>query len=117
MATEAESLGHRLRSARLRRGFSQQELAERVGLSIESISRAERGVITPTIWTLKAFARALGLGLADLVDGPARVPPSRSECLEELRRLDDLTLAALVDLVRALRGDGVRPGRGRVSPR
>jgi transcriptional regulator with XRE-family HTH domain len=117
MATDAENLGARLRTARTRRGLTQQQLAERVGLSIESISRAERGVITPTIWTLKDLAKALSIPLLDLVEGgptSTRATMQRGECLDELRELDDATLDTLVSLLRRLRQDGRGRGSSRV---
>jgi transcriptional regulator with XRE-family HTH domain len=67
--------------------LSQAELADAVGMTVESISRAERGTITPTIWTLLAMARALETDLATLAGEPAEQRPSPSPKIERALRL------------------------------
>ncbi|MAO04752.1 MAG: transcriptional regulator [Citromicrobium sp.] len=55
--------------ARLRkaRGWTQEELAERSGLSQQYISGLERGRRNPTILTLYELSEALGASHVDLV--------------------------------------------------
>ena len=47
-------------------GISQETLAERVGISQESLSRMEKGVIAPRFERLRLFADALECSLPDL---------------------------------------------------
>lgn len=47
-------------------GMSQELLAERVGISQESLSRMEKGFIAPRFERLQLFADALGCSIADL---------------------------------------------------
>ena len=47
-------------------GISQETLAERVGISQESLSRMEQGYIAPRFERLQLFADALGCSIADL---------------------------------------------------
>ena len=47
-------------------GISQETLAERIGVSQESLSRMERGFIAPRFERLQLFADALGCSIADL---------------------------------------------------
>ena len=55
----AEGLTNRLREARAERGWTQAELAERIGVTRKTINTVENGVFTPsTILALK-LARAL----------------------------------------------------------
>jgi transcriptional regulator with XRE-family HTH domain len=49
----------RLRLLRERRGLSQQELADMVGIHLSQLSRIERGVSTPSSETVLSLARAL----------------------------------------------------------
>jgi transcriptional regulator with XRE-family HTH domain len=51
----------RLRELREARGWSQQELAERVGLHMMTVSRFERGTLKPTWENALALAEALGV--------------------------------------------------------
>lgn len=47
-------------------GMSQETLAERVGISQESLSRMEKGCIAPRFERLRQFADALGCSIPDL---------------------------------------------------
>jgi transcriptional regulator with XRE-family HTH domain len=55
--------------ARRRSGLSQRELAGRTGVPQPSISKIERGLISPTVDTLERLLRACGMELE-----PVRVP-------------------------------------------
>lgn len=56
-----------LQRLRDKRGVSQQELADKAGLSREYISRIEAGRQDPTVGTLERIAKALKVKLVDLV--------------------------------------------------
>ena len=55
-----------MKEARLRAGLSQQELAERVGVSRQTVNAIEKGDYNPTIRLCVGICRALGLTLNDL---------------------------------------------------
>lgn len=61
--------------ARLRkaRGWTQEELAERSGLSQQYLSDLERAKRNPTIVTIHEIAQALGVSHVDLVQPPAEL--------------------------------------------
>jgi transcriptional regulator with XRE-family HTH domain len=60
-ARESENIvGTNIRAARLARSMTQAELSECIGITIESLSRAERGTILPTVNTLSKLASVLG---------------------------------------------------------
>jgi transcriptional regulator with XRE-family HTH domain len=54
-----EEFGARLREVRQSEGFTQRQLAEEIGLSVEAISNFERGVHAPSFDTLEDLSRAL----------------------------------------------------------
>lgn len=56
----------KLRSARAALGLTQQELAERVGVTRQTIVAIERGDYNPTIRLCPQICRALGKTLDDL---------------------------------------------------
>src|SRR5215207_3294441 len=63
------SLGEHLRRHRTAAAFSQEELAERAGLSVRAISDLERGVHrAPRLETVRMVADALGLKEAERTD-------------------------------------------------
>lgn len=61
------SLSARLRDLRTSRGWSQAELAARIGLSNEAYGRIERGHVLPRIQTLVHFAQETGTSLDALL--------------------------------------------------
>jgi predicted ATPase/transcriptional regulator with XRE-family HTH domain len=69
------SFGHRLKQLRLAAGLSQEELADRAGLTTAAIGALERGERRhPYPHTLRALAEALGLSREDRADFFASVP-------------------------------------------
>jgi transcriptional regulator with XRE-family HTH domain len=57
----APNVGARIRSLRERQGLSLRVLAKRCGLSVNAISRIERGENSPTVSSLHMLASALGV--------------------------------------------------------
>lgn len=63
---DRETFGRRLRSARKRYGWTLAEVAERSGVSITTISRAERGQLALSYEKFSALARALRMDMGTL---------------------------------------------------
>jgi transcriptional regulator with XRE-family HTH domain len=63
------SLGSRIRGARLRKGWTQSELAERVGIDRSFLADVERGKRNISILNLHAIAKGLRTSLSRLVSG------------------------------------------------
>jgi transcriptional regulator with XRE-family HTH domain len=62
-----ELLGRRVREARVRRGLTQLDLAQAAELSVAYVSLIERGGRNPPLTTVASLARALGVGVTELV--------------------------------------------------
>lgn len=56
-------------TARRRAGFTQRELARKAGVPQPTVSRIERGVVSPTVDTLNKLVRACGMDL-EVLDHP-----------------------------------------------
>lgn len=68
----AEQLLNTLKDERARLGWTQAELAERVGVSRKTINTVENGVFIPsTVLSLK-LARALGVRVEELFQLPSQ---------------------------------------------
>lgn len=82
-------LGQTIRARRQARGITQEELAERVGVTVETISRLERGIVSPSLTRLQGIAVALASTLSELLEpGP---PSSRSaRHTQAMARVTDL---------------------------
>lgn len=69
--------GAALRAARIRMQLTQEQLAERSGLTAKSIGQIERGAGNPRLESIVRLARALHTGASDLfelVDASGREP-------------------------------------------
>ena len=60
--------GNTLRKLRLEKGFTQEQLANELGVEISQISRIERGVINTSITNLYAISRVLNIEVSELFD-------------------------------------------------
>jgi transcriptional regulator with XRE-family HTH domain len=54
-------VGHNLRNARLKKGVSQETLANDAGVAMNYVSCIERGVQNPTVMMLHRLAQVLGI--------------------------------------------------------
>lgn len=59
--------GERVRELRLRRGWTQERLAEEAELNAVQVSHIERGANEPKLTTIIRLARALGVKAGKLV--------------------------------------------------
>ena len=64
---DTKELARKLKTLRTQRGFSQEELAERVGISYQQVQKYEKGDTRLTLERLYAFAQALNVPLEELL--------------------------------------------------
>jgi transcriptional regulator with XRE-family HTH domain len=80
-----------LRTQRLQRGFSQETLGRRCGLSVSYVSMLERGHRSPPLDTLEALSNALGVSPLRLLEErpqPLAARPATSRASAPRRRGD-----------------------------
>ncbi len=77
-------LGKRVREFRLARHMTQGQLAERVGVETETISRLERGTALPSLLKIQELAVALEVSLTELVGGSSTLPNDQARQMEKL---------------------------------
>jgi transcriptional regulator with XRE-family HTH domain len=103
----AQRLGQRVRDIRESKGFTQAQLAEMSGKSVEAISNFERGQTLPGVRTLSLLANHLGVSLRDIFDFGSQTTTSVEDGLADRARLlsrDDRQLASdFVDFLIARR--------------
>jgi transcriptional regulator with XRE-family HTH domain len=112
-ATSEESLGQRLARFRKERGFTQVELALRMGITQALITDYERDKLRPYAEMVVRFALALGLSTDEVlgvrpsvVAAEARVPRRflrRLEALAQLPKRDQEALLRTIDAFLELR--------------
>lgn len=79
--------GVRLFQLRSNAGMTQAELAEKANLSIDTISRIERGERAPSFESLERIAGALGADLVQIVNFEGRELEALAECSPEVLEL------------------------------
>ena len=62
-------LGENIQTIRKHRGMKQQELADKIGINMQSLSKIERGVNYPTFDTLEKIMDVLGVTPNELLSG------------------------------------------------
>lgn len=67
-----------IRSLRLKKGFTQAELASIVGVSDKTVSKWESGRGLPDIQLIEPLSKALGISAAELMGGKTVVNPNKS---------------------------------------
>src|SRR6266478_3542019 len=72
-------LGRQLSSARLLAGLTQNDIAEKIGVSRQHISNIETGITSPTVRVLQDFLRACGTDLAEFFYGPLPINQTRRQ--------------------------------------
>jgi len=68
MSDLKKQFGRRLKSLRAQKQLTQEQLAETVGVSIESISNIERGLYGPTFNNLGKIATTLNVDVKELFE-------------------------------------------------
>lgn len=67
IASDQTTFRQRMRIARVRKNLSQEELADRAGITVDTVSRIETGRHDPRIKTLRLLGRVLDVSLDWLV--------------------------------------------------
>lgn len=65
-----------LKAARKRKGWTQEKLANAIGVDKETVSRWERGFRTPDLATVHKLAATLDCTPAELLTAPVSGPPN-----------------------------------------
>ncbi len=82
-------LGINLAVRRKSLGWTQEYLAQHMGVETETISRFERGVTVPSLKTIEKLASLLSITIADLLEEEAPSEPTQLEIFARL--LEPLT--------------------------
>lgn len=78
------ALGRAIARQRKKCEFTQDELAEKVGVDAETISRIERGVTLPSLSRLDQLAKSLDIGIAELLGQSSQIHGDQMRRLAEL---------------------------------
>ncbi len=102
-----EGTGARVRKVRRRTAITQVELAQRAGISADSVNKIETGHHSPRPTTLRKLATALGVEVGELMEAPPEVPerPRRRPGLPPEERVRLTPGETMADMVSAGRDE------------
>lgn len=80
----AVRLGEKIKSRRQELRWTQEELASRLGVEVNTISRIECGVHLPSLQRLESLASILEVSITCLLGGASMLPQDQSEQLREI---------------------------------
>ncbi|MDR2451826.1 MAG: helix-turn-helix domain-containing protein [Candidatus Accumulibacter sp.] len=80
----AATVGQTIARQRVRCGLTQEEVAERLGIGSEAVSRIERGIVIPNVARLVEFAAIFGCGTAELLNEVSPDPNVQANHISQL---------------------------------
>lgn len=89
-----QTLGMRIAALRKRKAMTQEDLAEKMGVSSQAVSKWENDISCPDIQSLPKLARILGTTVDELLSGKSEEVQLLSP--SERKSLDELTLRVRV---------------------
>lgn len=94
-------LGKSIAEKRKLIGWTQANVAEKLGLDTETISRFERGVSLPSLATLDRLAQVLKTSVGDLLSESSSQPSDQAEIISGwLSSLDEKDRSYVMELVK-----------------
>lgn len=104
MAISAAILGKRLQKARLKKGYTQEYIAEKIDLSVPHLSRIERGRKTVYLDKLGLWCDALDIPIEEILTGAAlpENPEYNRQFGEIVEGCSQETIAAMLDVCRQM---------------
>ncbi|MCM1055709.1 MAG: helix-turn-helix domain-containing protein [Bacteroides sp.] len=101
------NIGKNIRSCRRKMELTQEQLAERLGVSFQSVSRWENGLAYPDIELLPLLTEIFGVTADELLDIPQeKKEKAEYELLRELSELsqrEDAPVERITDIIREIR--------------
>ena len=115
-----QHVGIKVKAARQQLGLTQEQLAEAIDKTVETISNIERGHSLTSIETLQLISQRLTVPLAEFFEGLEKARPNHRHRLELeqkvgllLQSLPDQDVALAMDLIAVLarhRSHRIQPG-------
>ena len=80
----AKRIGNSIGKRRIRAGLTQDQVAEKLGVGYEAVSRMERGISIPTVLRLAELAEVFGCGIEELLVESSSRPEDQAEQIKNM---------------------------------
>lgn len=103
MELDFKAIGKRIKIARIKKNFTQEAVADRIGVSPQHVSNIETGNSSVSLPTLVAIANMLTVSVDELLCDTilASKPIFEKEAKEIFEDCNDLEIRVLVDVLKA----------------
>ena len=91
----SQTLGERIANLRKKAGLTQEELAEKLGISPQAVSKWENDISCPDVMSIPDLAKILGVSTDTLLSGEAVAPVSYVPA-EKRKKIDDMFMRLLL---------------------
>ena len=91
----SQTLGERIANLRKKAGLTQEELAEKLGISPQAVSKWENDISCPDVMSIPSLAKILGVSTDTLLSGEAVAPVSYVPA-EQRKKIDDMFMRLLL---------------------
>jgi len=99
----SKRLGQIIAKRRIRCGLTQEDLAERLDVGNEAVSRMERGTVPPNVARLHELAGIFRCSVCDLlIESSARTEEQSAYLAKLLSNVSDEDRTVIIDVVRRL---------------
>lgn len=99
-----QKIGAFMRELRLDKGLTQEQLAERLGVSNRSVSRWENGNNLPDLSLLLELAKLYGVGVDEILDGKRKETHTDEQTAEAIEKVADYANEEKARFKKTLRG-------------
>ena len=82
-------LSDNIRTLRKNRGFTQEDLANRMNVTRQTISKWEKGISVPDAEMLSKLAEELETNVGELLGAKIEIPSEENAVVEQLSRLNE----------------------------
>lgn len=97
------SIGRAIARQRVRSGLTQEEVADRLGVGNEAVSRIERGIVMPNVTRLLEYAQIFDCDLVELLTEASHRPQDQALRMATLLApLNDADRQLILDIVERL---------------
>ena len=103
----SQTLGQRIAELRKKEGLTQEELAEKLGVSPQAVSKWENDISCPDIMSILKIAKILGVSADTLLSGETAVPVSYVP-EEKRKNIDDMFMRFVLTVNDRDDGDHVK---------
>lgn len=99
----AEVVGRAIAKRRTASGLTQEQVAERLEIGVEAVSRIERGIVMPTVARLVELADIYDCNVADLLtEASTRAGDQAQHLSQLLSKLNSSDRTMIIELVERL---------------